>query len=149
MKSIGSIFFGIVLILVVFYGVQVIGEASKANTNIDSFSVSLINNFSKELDNEFNIETDFNELKSNLSINSTFDSEDVFAQEFLEGKSSSSSKTGIIKKLTKIPDMVILALGAPENSVIWIKSIIVLVITVLLSFAAYRAIFGGGKITDN
>jgi hypothetical protein len=148
MKSIASIFFGLMLIVIVFYGVQVVGEESKDNTNIDTFSVDLINNFSNNLDNEFNINTSFVELESNLSINSTFDSQDVFAQEYLEGKSDSTSKTGLITKLSKIPDMIIISLGVPENSVIWIKSIIALIIGVILSFAGYRAIFGGGKITN-
>jgi len=149
MKSVASIFFALMLIIVVFYSMQVIGEQSLTNSNLDSDSIALINNFSNNLDNEFNVNNDFDEFSSNLSVNGTFDNQDVFAQEYLEGKSDGTQKTGIIKKAIKIPDMVILSLGVPEQDVSWIRNIILLIITVVLGFALYRAIFGGGKVSDS
>lgn len=149
MKSIGSIFIVLMLAVVVFYGVQVIGENSSSNPNLDHDSKALISNFTNNLNDNFDVTTDFNEFDSNLSDNSSFDSQDVFAQEFLEGKSEGTKKQGIVSKITKIPDMVILSLGVPEDSVAWIKGILALVLTTFLGFAAYRAIYGGGKITDN
>ena len=149
MKSIASIFFGLMLMITIFFSMQIIGENSLGNSNLDTFSTGLISNYSNNLNADFDPNNDFNSFESNLSVNGTFDSEDVFAQEYLEGKSSSTAKTGIIAKLAKMPDMIVLSLGVEENNVIWIKSIIALIITVLLGFAAYRAIFGGGKVTDN
>lgn len=149
MKSIASIFAALMIIMVVFYGMQVIGEESIDNTNLDAYSVALINNFSSNLDNDFNVEDDFDKFSSNISGNGTFDDQDVFAQEYLEGKSEGQKQQGIIRKATKIPGMIVLSLGIPNNEVKWIVAIISLVIVVYLGFAGYRAIFGGGKVTDN
>ena len=49
----------------------------------------------------------------------------------------------------KIPDLIILSLGIPQQSVAWVKGIAILILTVILGFAGYRVFFGGGKVTDN
>ena len=149
MKSIASIFTVLMLIIVVFYGMQVVGEEAVDNTNIDQESLDLIGNFSDNLNNEFDYASDFGEFDSNLSTNATFDNQDVYAQEFLEGKSSGQKKQGIVAKAVKIPDMIILSLGVPNAAVIWVKGIVALIISVLLGFAAFRVFFGGGKVSDN
>lgn len=149
MKSIGSIFGVLMITLAIFSAMIIVGEESVSNTNLDSESVLLIANISNNVDNNFNVDSSFVEVRSNLTTNSTFDNSDVFAQEYLEGKSDSTGKTGLIKNAVKVPDLIILSLGVPEQDVLWIKAIIILVITALLSFAAYRAFFGGSKITDN
>jgi hypothetical protein len=149
MKSFGSIFAVLMLIVVVFTSMQIIGEESIDNSNLDSESVTLILNVSNNLNSNFNIESSFTESSSSLSENSSFDSADVFAQEFLESKSQGQQKQGLVKNIVKIPDLIILSLGIPEESVSWIKGFLLLIITVILSFASYRAFFGGGKITDN
>jgi len=149
MKSLGSIFAVLMLVLVVFGAMQVVGEEISENSNLDNDSVSLIANISTNVDNNLNVETSFQEAASNLTVNATFDSADVFAQEFLEGKSEGQQKQGLVKNLVKVPDLFILSLGAPQEDVGWIKAIILLVLGVILSFAAYRAFFGGGKVTDN
>lgn len=149
MKSIGSIFTVLMLILVVFSGMRIVGEESISNSNLDTQSVSLIANISNNIENNFDIDGSYVEVRSNLTINDTFDNLDVFAQEYLEGKSDSKGKTGLIKNAVQIPDLIILSLGVPQQDVGWIKAIVLLILTALLSFAAYRAFFGGGKITDN
>ena len=149
MKSIGSIFVVLMLILVVFSAMRIVGEEGISNSNLDAQSIALISNISTNIDSNFNVDGSFTEVRSNLTVNSTFDNTDVFAQEYLEGKSDSTGKTGLIKDFVKIPDLFILSLGIPEQDVSWIKGIMILMITVMLSFAGYRAFFGGGKITDN
>lgn len=149
MKSIGSIFGGLIIILIVFNIMLLVGNESVTNSNVDTESVLLVAQVETGINTNFNYTTSFNEFDSNLTTNATFDSQDVFAQEFLEGKSEGQQKQGLISNIVKVPDLFILSLGVPQSSVIWIKGILLLVISVLLSFAAYRAFFGGGKITDN
>jgi len=149
MKSIGSIFVVLMLVTVVFTAMVQVGQESVSNSNLETESVVLIANVENGVNNNLDYNSSFDEFGSELTENATFDSEDVFAQEYLEGKSEGQQKKGFISTITTIPDLVILSLGIPQNSVIWIKGIFALIITVVLSFASYRAFFGGGKITDN
>lgn len=149
MKSFGSIFVVLMLFMGVFVSMQIVGEESINNNQLSTESKQLIANYSSNIDGNLNLASDFNEASSNLTTNATFDSEDVFAQEFLEGKSEGQQKSGIVKNIVKVPDLIFLSIGLPESSLIWIKSIIGLILGVILSFAAYRAFFGGGKVTDN
>lgn len=149
MKSIGSIFIVLMLFMGVFVSMQVIGEESINNNQLSLESKQLIANYSSNIDGNLNLASDFDESSSDLTQNATFDGEDVFAQEFLEGKSEGQQKGGIVKNIVKVPDLIFLSIGLPESSLIWVKSFIGLILTVILSFAAYRAFFGGGKVTDN
>tara|TARA_R100001591_G_scaffold80768_1_gene87836 strand:+ start:1214 stop:1663 length:450 start_codon:yes stop_codon:yes gene_type:complete len=149
MKSIGTIFVVLMLFMSVFIAMQQVGEESFSNSQLSDDSKSLILNYSSNIDGNLNLNNDFGESQSNLTTNATFDSEDVFAQEFLEGKSEAQQQTGIIRNIVKVPDLIFLSIGFPESSLIWIRSLIALIITTILAFAGYRAIFGGGKITDN
>jgi hypothetical protein len=149
MKSIGSIFAVLMLVVVVFGAMQIVGNEVAGNSNLDNESVFLIANISNNVDNNLNADSSFDEASSNLTVNATFDSQDVFAQEFLEGKSQGQQKQGIVKNLVKVPDLIILSLGVSQQDVAWIRSIVLLILTVLIGFAGYRVFFGGGKVTDN
>jgi hypothetical protein len=149
MKSFGSIFLILMLVMAVFVSMQIVGEESFNNTNLELESQNLISNYSSNIDNNLNLASDFDEASSDLTVNATFDGEDVFAQEFLESKSDGQQKSGIVRNLVKVPDLIFLSIGLPEASIVWVKSFFALIIGVALSFASYRAFFGGGKITDN
>lgn len=149
MKSFGSIFTVLMLFMSVFVVMQIVGEQSINNSQLEQSSKNLIFNYSSNLDGNLNLDSDFDEASSGLTANATFDGQDVFAQEFLEGKSEGQQKGGIVANIVKVPDLIFLSIGLPESSLIWVRSLIGLILGVLLSFAAYRAFFGGGKITDN
>lgn len=148
MNSISSIFMVLMLILVVMFGMQTVGNSLSSNSNLDSESIALISNFSTNLDNDLNYDTAFDPASTNLSNGSNFDSEDTFAREYLEGRNEGQSQEGIIARAVKIPDLIILSLGVSQSAVAWIKGIILLIITTILGFAAYRAFFGAGKVTE-
>jgi len=149
MKSFGSIFVVLMLFMAVFVSMQVIGEESITNNQLSLESKQLIANYSSNIDGNLNLASDFDEANSGFNSSGGFDGEDVFAQEFLEGKSGGEQKSGIVANIVKVPDLIFLSIGLPESALIWVRSLIALIIAVLLSFAAYRAFFGGGKITDN
>lgn len=149
MKSFGSIFVVLMLFMSVIVAMQIVGEESINNNQLELSSKELIANYSSNIDGNLNLASDFNEASSNLTQNATFDSEDVFAQEFLEGRSEAQQRSGIVQNIVKVPDLIFLSIGLPESSIVWIRALIGLILGVILSFAAYRAFFGGGKVTDN
>lgn len=146
--SVSSIFTVIMLMVVIFGGMQIVGNNIASNTNLDTDSQALIGNFSDVYDRDLNVSSSFDESASALSANASFDSADDFSREFLEGRSEGNKKQGIISNAIKIPDLIILSLGVPQGAVLWLRSIILLVITTILAFALYRSFFGGGKVTE-
>lgn len=151
MKSIYSVFIVILLTVTVFYSMNIVGTetATNPNNNLDNDSITLVTQFNSKLNKSLNLDSNFSEFDSNLSENGTFDNEDVFAQEYLEGKSSAEKKVGIIGTIYRIPDMFILSLGVELEDVTIYRTIILLIVGVIVSFALFRAFFGGGKVTDN
>lgn len=152
MKSIASIFFGLMLVVTLFYSMNLIGtESFVSNPGLSEQSQDLAANFNTNLNNNFNLDEDFDQSRSNLTdpANSTFDSQDVFAREFFERESQTEQNVGIIKTLVNIPDTVLMVLGVPEEDVSIYRTILLLVLGALITFAGFRAIFGGGRIQDN
>ncbi len=149
MKSFGSIAVVLLLLMTVFTCMQIIGEQSFNNDQLSKESKALILNYSSNIDGNLNFASDFDESQSTLAANATFDGEDVFAQEFLEGKSDAQQKGGIVSNIVKVPDLVFLSIGLPESSISWLRVLVGLILGIVVSFAAFRAIFGGGKVTDN
>lgn len=149
MKSFGSIAVVFLLLMTVFTCMQIIGEQSFNNDQLSKESKALILNYSSNIDGNLNFASDFDESQSTLAANATFDGEDVFAQEFLEGKSDAQQKGGIVSNIVKVPDLVFLSIGLPESSISWLRVLVGLILGIVVSFAAFRAIFGGGKVTDN
>ena len=131
------------------YSMSSIGvSALSKNDNLDDTSVSIIGNLSTTVESDFALNSTFDE--SQAAINgSGFDQDDVFAQQFFEGKSDSTKKAGVITSIAKAPDTILLSFGLPDESVSTFKTILLIVIATAVSFATYRAIFGGGRVTDN
>jgi len=150
MKSFGSIFAIIMLFITVFYSMNIIGITSLATGDLDDQSKSMVVDLNSNLQTNYNLSTDFSSAQSNLTDgNATFDGQDVFAQEFLEGKSSALEQAGFIETIWSIPDTLIISLGVNQQDVALYKSIILLIIGAIVSFATFRAFFGGGRVTDN
>lgn len=138
------------LIFVAIFGAAInVGQDKTSNSRLSSDSVTLIQNISYYQQQNID-QDDFKEGENTLAgNNSNFDSEDTFSREFLESESSAQKKKPLAETITKIPDLVLISIGIPDNALSGIKWIIVTLIGVLLSFAAYRAFFGGGKVTQD
>lgn len=152
MKSIASIFFGLILIITIFYSMSIIGtESFTSNPRLSEQSQDLVVNLNTNLENNFNLDEDFSQSSSNLTDpkNASFDSQDVFAREFFERESQTNQNTGLIKTLVNIPDTFLLVLNVPEEDITIYRTILLLILSALLTFAGFRAIFGGGRIQDN
>lgn len=147
MKSIWGLFIGMMFFVTIFYSMSIVGEQIQSNSNLDNTSFALIGNLTTDLDNNFNPSSSFSEGESNLSVNATFDGEDVFAQEYLQRTSDSQKKASIVASVTRAPDVIFLSMGVSQSDVGIYKTILALILSVALSFAIYRMFFGGGKIT--
>jgi len=120
MKSIRSIFLFVAILTILFYGLgTVVTEAFTNNAYLEEESQDLAVNFNNNLENNINQSTAFDTFSSELSANGTFDNEDVFAIEFFERQSQSSEQQGVIRSIYKFPDLIILALGVPQEDV-WV-----------------------------
>ena len=152
MKSIASIFFGLMLVVTVFYSMNMIAtESFTSNPGLTEDSQDLAVNFNNNLQNNFNLDEDFDQTTSSVTnvSDATFDSQDVFAREFFERESQTNQQAGIIRTIVNIPDTLLLALNVPESDLAIYRTIIGLILGSLLAFAGFRAIFGGGRIQDN
>lgn len=150
MKSIFSIFMVLMLIITIMWGMSGIGTEITGNSNLDTASVNLINNVTNILENDFNPDANFDAAVKNLSgEDAKFDDEDVFAREFLEGKSEGNVQEQRTTSITKLPDLMILVMGVPEQDLFIYKLIAGLILVMFGVIAGFRVFFGGGKITDN
>lgn len=149
MKDFFTIIIVTLLVVFVYTGVSVIGDDVIDNPNLDTESVNYILSINYELDTNFN-ESQFDESTSDLAgENATFDNQDTFSKEFLESQASAEKKVSIVKRITKVPDIILIAVGIDEDYISAIKWIIVTLLGIFIAFATYRAFFGGGKVTEN
>jgi len=147
MKSVFSIFVVLMLFVTVFYSMQIVGNEVYFNDNLDNDSKTVITSFNAQLNNNFNYTNEFDPASNNLTNGSSnFDNEDVFAQQYLEGKRDAQQNIGIISTIWNMPDLIITSFGAEQSSVAWIKGILLTIIGALIAFVTFRAIFGGGKL---
>ena len=66
MNSVGSIFAVLMLIVVVLTGMQIVGEQSVNNSNLDLESTNLIGNYSDTLNTELNYTSSFNDFEGEI-----------------------------------------------------------------------------------
>lgn len=148
MKDYLTIIIVSLLIITVFISAIEIGEDSLGNSLLNDDSKDLIEDISKKQSQDFD-ESNFDEGDNTLAENdSTFDSEDTFSREFLEGRSDAQKKTNIAERITKIPDLILISLGVPREFVTPFLWIITTLLSIFIAFATYRAFFGGGRVTE-
>jgi hypothetical protein len=145
-------FFTIITITLIFTTIFIatinVGEESYNNTILSDSSKTLIQNISYYQTNNLN-EGDFEEGSSTLAENSSGTTgEDTFALEFFERQQDTQQQLSIVQRITKIPDLILISLGIPDSFVSPFKWIVFSLISIVISFATIRAIFGGGRVTD-
>lgn len=134
------------IVVIIFTGLNEVGQESIGNSNLDNKSVQLIFNINSNLNNNFD---DLSLPTSDLTKNSTFEGQDPFVQQFLETKEQTGSFEAFVNKIISIPDLLILGINdeiSEETLEVWklILSSFILLIIVVVSFVA---IFGDGRIT--
>ncbi len=136
----------IFIVVVIFTGLNVIGQESIGNSNLDNRSKTLIFNINSNLNNNFN---DLTLQTSDLTKNSTFEGQDPFVQQFLETKESTGSFEAFVNKIISIPDLLILGINddIDEETLAVYKVILLAFISLIIAVVVFVAVFGDGRIT--
>ena len=136
----------IFIVIIIFTGVNQVGQESLTNSNLDNQSVILIVNINSDLNTNFN---DLTLGESNLTANTSFEGQDPFVQQFLESKESTSQFEVFVNKIISIPDLLILGVNQniPEEDLAVYKVLLSAFIIIVLTAVVFVAIFGDGRIT--
>jgi hypothetical protein len=134
------------IVVIIFTGINVIGQESIGNSNLDNRSVQLIININTDLNTNFD---DLTLAESNLSANSTFEGQDPFVQQFLESKESTNQFEAFTNKIISVPDLLILGINdeVPEEDLAVYKVLLAAFIVLIIAVVVFVAIFGDGRIT--
>ena len=136
----------IFIVVVIFTGLNLVGQESIGNSNLDNRSVQLIFNINSNLNENFD---DLTLPTSDLTLNSTFEGQDPFVQQFLETKEQTGSFQAFVNKVISIPDLLILGVNdevTEETLATW-KVLLSAFILLIISVVVFVAVFGDGRIT--
>jgi hypothetical protein len=136
----------IFIVVTIFSGLNEVGQESITNSNLDNKSKELIVNINTNLNNNFD---DLTLPTSDLTVNSTFEGQDPFVQQFLETKEQTGSFEAFVNKIISIPDLLILGINddISEETLSTYKIILSAFILLIIVVVSFVAIFGDGRIT--
>lgn len=134
----------------VFTIMNIVGQESVGNSNLDNKSLTLITNLNSQLVQNFSVFNDTANARANLSINETVNQGiDAFALQFIETKQRTSKFDQIRNSITSVPDLMILGINddISEESYSAVKSILIVFIIIVSIIVLIVAIFGEGRVT--
>lgn len=134
------------MVVIIFTGVNEIGQQSLTNSNLDNKSKVLIVNINSQLNENFD---DLSLPSSNLTNGTSFEGQDPFVQQFLESKEDTSRLEGLSSQIISIPDLLILGINddiSEEDYQIY-NVLLNALILIILFVIGFVAIFGDGRIT--
>ncbi len=136
----------IFIVVIIFTGLNEIGQESIGNSNLDNQSKILIVNINSNLNTNFD---DLTLQTSDLTKNSTFEGQDPFVQQFLETKESTGTFQAFINKIISIPDLLILGINndISEETLATYKVLLTAFILLIIAIAVFVAVFGEGRVT--
>jgi len=132
-------------ILVVFAGLNEIGQEVQFNTNLDNDSQQLIVDIKGEVDGNWNSNI---LAEDSSSLNTSTEGQDPFAKEYLDRQSSSNKKTSMVQNIKNIPDTIILSIGFDNADFDAYITVIAAVIGIIILVVIFAMFFGGDKL-DN
>lgn len=148
MKDYTTIMTVVFIFVIIMTGVNIVGDKVFSNSNLDQSSKELIVNINYDLNKSFNDEL-LTETDPELSLNSSSEGLDPFAQEYNERKTSAIKKENIVQRIIAIPDLILISLGVNVDDVKIYKALIITMLLAALGFATYRAFFGAGRVSEN
>ena len=136
----------IFMVVIIFTGINEVGQEAIGNSNLDNKSKILIININSNLNENFN---DLTLPTSDLTLNSTFEGQDPFVQQFLETKEQTGEFQAFVNKIISIPDLLILGVNddIDEETLATYKVLLSAFIILLISVVVFVAVFGDGRIT--
>lgn len=136
----------IFLVILIFTGINEVGQESVGNSNLDNGSLLLILQINNDLNENFG---DLALPSSNLTNGTSFEGQDPFVQQFLESKEGTSKFAGFTNKIISIPDLLFLGINEdiPEQDLAIYKVILAAFIVLILAVIVFVGFFGDGRIT--
>jgi len=150
-KSIWGVFITLSLAIVLFSGANLVAQEAVLKENLDIDSLNLIGKYDpmvSTLATEIELQKDLVEVGIQSEPDSNALSE--FYRSFAEGKSKIQTFKDGLNLLYNLPDIMLLSIPFVEDTDLSIyKTIIVLILSVIIFIASWRAIFaadtGGNK----
>lgn len=147
MKSIYTIFLFIFLTILVFTGLNLVGEDIKDNSNLDAESVAYIQTLDSQLNNENN-ENYINYTNIDFHNARDFESKDIdaFSLQFQMGRTSAEQNANELNILEKSSNLFIYALGIESSDWTPYRTQFLWFLGILLAMIVAVLIFGPGRI---
>lgn len=138
-QNIGTFAVILLIISITIFGLNQIGTDVENNSNLDLKSQNLILDINYERNNNY-LEDGFEVTENDVTINSTFEGVDAFSRQYLEDKSETLTRKGVIQKIVTAPDLVIKLLGVEELAlIISLRILIDGIIVFFLGLVIYKA----------
>lgn len=114
-------------------------EIISKNPNLDNKSLEVLAQITTDISNTYTVEQ-LTLGQDNITANSSFTGTDSFEREFLESKTESNEKEGIVNKIIGVPDLILNSLGIQQPLIITtIKSLFGAFLVIFISLAVYKA----------
>lgn len=136
------------LIVIIFTGLNLVGDEIILNENIDDKSIILIADLNTEFNQNFN-DGSLVLGSGNLTVENPNDDPTAFALEFLSAKEEKGKLEGFFNKVTTIPELIVLGINddIPSEDLDIFVNIINAFLLILVFVVGIVAIFGDGRIT--
>lgn len=136
------------LIVIIFTGLNLVGDEITENSNIDDKSILLIASLNDEFDANFN-GSDLVLGQGNLTNENNPDDPTAFALEFLASQEEKGQFEGFFNKVTSIPSLLILGINddIPSKDLNVFLIIINALLIILVVAVGFVMVFGDGRIT--
>lgn len=143
-KSLWGVFITISLALVLFSGANLVAQEAVLKENLDAESLNLIGKYDPMVSTlATEIENQKNLIEVGIQTEPDSNALSEFYRSFAEGKSKIQTFKDGINLLYNLPDIMLLSVPFVEEQDLSIyKIIIVLLLSIVIFIALYRAIFG-------
>ena len=142
-QNIGTFAVILLIISITIFGLNQIGGDVQNNDNLDLQSQNLILDVIYERDTNY-LESGFEVTQNNVTVNSTFEGVPDFSRQYLEDKSETLTRKGVIQKIVTAPDLIVKLMGVEEQAlIISLRILIDGIIVFFLGLVIYKAIRTG------
>lgn len=118
-------------------------EGNEKNVYLDNESKVLLNNLSKEYNTKFYDLAVAEQEEAGEGL-------DPYEKEFETRSAQSTGTLNFLDKILYAPDIILYTAGVPRTT--YVQSIVTMILSflgIVLIVVGYRALFGGGKLTQN
>ena len=144
-NTIGTYITLVFFVTLIFTLVALTGDEIKTkNTNLDNSSLEALAKITDDIDTTYSVDS-LTIGESNITANSSFEGTDAFQREFLESKTESNEKEGVVNKIIGVPDLILNSIGIQQPLIVTtIKALFGAFIIIFIALALYKAWKTGG-----